>query len=136
MKKRPCPSNITFCPLMVLRVNPVFRNFNSDLFRLQAHFEEKKFGPLNWLFLPYFWSSGTHLETDNRNRSRRMALQIKKCIQQNVFEVPMKVKEGPLIFDKVPKCKKQSQKLGKTVSYGWNFHYLVHSKMLMYQFLR
>ena len=59
MKKRPCPSNITFLldpllgenlrsaddrnnykysPLMALRVIPVFRKFNSDLFRLQANF--------------------------------------------------------------------------------------------------
>ena len=66
MKKRPCPSNITFCliclfsenigyaddrnyykysPPMVLRVNPVFRKFNSDLFRLQAHFEKINLDP-------------------------------------------------------------------------------------------
>ena len=77
MKKRPCPSNITFCliclfsenigyaddrnyykysPPMVLRVNPVFRKFNSDLFRLQAHFEkinlDPKIGPFYLIFDP------------------------------------------------------------------------------------
>ena len=75
MKKRPCPSNITFCliclfsenigyaddrnyykysPPMVLRVNPVFRKFNSDLFRLQAHFEKINLDPKIGHFYPIF----------------------------------------------------------------------------------